>query len=75
MWDLLETMRAMLRKFGAEKLAQALPNVSDDMLAPVMNVIQNNPVLRWTIIQRGFWAHGGEYLCSIYARSSKIYLV
>lgn len=58
MWDLLETMRAMLRKFGADDLAAALPDVTDEMLAPVMNVIERNPSLRWTIIQRGFWTHG-----------------
>lgn len=74
MWDLLETMRGMLRKFGAEDLAKALPDVTDAMLAPVMKVIESNPSLRWTIVQRGFWAHGVDTFAQYMQEAAKFTL-
>ncbi|MFT0544966.1 alpha/beta hydrolase family protein [Allopusillimonas ginsengisoli] len=74
MWDLLEAMRAMLSKFGADALAAALPDVTDEMLAPVMDVINSNASLRWTIVQRGFWAHGVETLAQYVNEAPKFNL-
>ncbi len=74
MWDLLEAIRAMLHKFGAQDIAMALPNVTDAMLAPVMAVIESNPSLRWSIIQRGFWAHGVETLAQYIKEAAKFTL-
>ncbi|NYT78588.1 alpha/beta fold hydrolase [Alcaligenaceae bacterium] len=71
MWDLLEAIRAMLRKFGADELADALPDVTDDMLAPVMHVINDNHSLRWSVVQRGFWAHGVDTLAQYIQEAAK----
>lgn len=74
MWDLLEAMRAMLSKLGADALAAALPDVTDEMLAPVMDVINSNTSLQWAIVQRGFWVHGVETLAQYVNEAAKFSL-
>ncbi len=65
-WDMLDSIRGLFRKFGAEELAEALPDVTDADLAPVMQAIEADPMLRWTVLQRGFWVHGVTSLAAYF---------
>lgn len=57
-WDMLDAVRGMFSKMGAGELARALPQATESDLQPVVQAIQANPALRWTVMQRGYWVHG-----------------
>ncbi|QIM49426.1 alpha/beta fold hydrolase [Pusillimonas sp. DMV24BSW_D] len=57
-WDMTAAIAGMLKRMGAEDLVAALPNVPEEANAPIMQAIEHNPALKWTLVQRGFWVHG-----------------
>lgn len=61
LWDVFEAAKDRFSALPKDVLDQ-LPNVDPKVLEPIMAHIQANPVLRWSIVQRGFWVQGVESL-------------
>ncbi|MFG2196008.1 alpha/beta hydrolase family protein [Streptomyces sp. NPDC048639] len=59
-WDQLDSFRGVL-PLPAE-LKDRLPDVDPAELDPHLAVLEENPVLRWKLVQRGLWVHGLETL-------------
>ncbi len=62
---------ALATKFGLSPAAvAALPELSDADQTAMMDIIENNPELRWKLVSRGFWVNGTtnlrEYVASTY---------
>jgi len=57
-WDMLDAIAGMLKRMGAQDLIAALPNLPEEANAPIMQAVDHNPALKWTLVQRGFWVHG-----------------
>lgn len=62
-WDIAESIRGFLIKFGvpgADRVAPA--DLDSEVLDQVFQVIVADQNLRWQIVQRGFWANGVDDL-------------
>lgn len=58
-WDIAGSLRGFALRLGAsaEEVAD-LENLSDATIDSMWTVIQSDRKLRWSIMQRGFWANG-----------------
>jgi alpha-beta hydrolase superfamily lysophospholipase len=62
-WDMIEAMRAVFAHFGLPaEIAEKLPDVDEQALAPAFAAIRKNPQLNWSFVQRGLWVHGVDTL-------------
>ena len=74
-WDLAEAMVGFLRRFGATDAQAADPSLlDDDFFARALTVIEGHRKLRWTIVQRGFWANGVDDLRGLVEETRKFTL-
>lgn len=73
--DLGDSVRSFAGKFGAssEELAD-LGNLSDEIIEFMWKVIQSDRKLRWSIVQRGFWANDVSDLRAFLAKTAQFTL-
>jgi alpha-beta hydrolase superfamily lysophospholipase len=63
LWSMTSGMRAFCEKLGLPAEAAANPaDMEQPLLDKMWQAISADRKLRWTIIQRGFWANGAENL-------------
>jgi alpha-beta hydrolase superfamily lysophospholipase len=63
LWSMTSGMRAFCEKLGLPAEAAANPaNMAQPLLDKMWQAITADRKLRWTIVQRGFWANGAENL-------------
>lgn len=73
--DLGDSVRAFAGKFGAtaEEVAD-LNNLTDETIAVMWKAIQADRKLRWSIVQRGFWANNVSDLRSFMLKTAQFTL-
>ncbi|MBS1837020.1 MAG: alpha/beta fold hydrolase [Actinobacteria bacterium] len=62
LWGIAEGMRHMLTAFGVPESNNGAPELTDDTVAALTEVILSDRVLTWRVVKRGFWVHGVEDL-------------
>ena len=70
LYGIREGMVARLQMFqGPETVLAQFPDIPDDVLAPMSELVDTSRFLHWTLKQRGFMAHGvdsiGDYVRAI----------
>lgn len=70
LWAMASGMRAFCERLGVPAEAAANPaDIQQPLLDKMWQAIMADRKLRWTIVQRGFWANGAEnlreFLCNI----------
>lgn len=74
-WSLGDTLRSMAMRFGAtpEQVAD-LGQIDQEFLDGMMQVVESQPKLRWTIVQRGFWMNGVRDLREFFSKTQEFTL-
>lgn len=71
-WDITESFRDFATKLGASEAAVAdLTQLDDETIDRMWSVIQADRKLRWSIIQRGFWANNATDLRDFINKSAR----
>jgi alpha-beta hydrolase superfamily lysophospholipase len=71
LWGIADAFRGFAVKLGATPQAAAnLSELNQSVLDRVMQVVASDPMMRWKVVQRGFWVHGVDNLRD-YLRSAE----
>ncbi len=74
-WDLGVSLRGFLRRLGASEEQAADPSLLDDgFLDRMMSIVEADRTLRWSIVQRGFWANGVDDLRGLIEQTAEFTL-
>lgn len=73
-WDLADGMRGYVRQIAPEADVSDLDSIDRETLDAMEKVIEADRMLRWSIMQRGYWANGVRDLQAFISRTARFTL-